>query len=203
MATQTPIQGETRRNGYFCLFNRGGGSTQVFEQGRSRGESTRKGRPVLSESRLTQTSQEVFSISKPADTQQGLQTPIRGLQTLPSTTGVLWAELAASGDSGSAEPQQTQLFMSSLRKAKSRWTRGRSHRCFVLPRWLHFPQLCNVSLHFPEAHKRAFSGYHPVMIAFLEMVLREEEGSPVPHRALTADSPKNPSPFPASLVEAG
>lgn len=90
---------DSGRNGYFCLFNQGGGSTQVSEQGRSRGESTRKGRPVLSESRLTQTSQEVFSISKPADTHQGLQTPIRVLQTLPSTTRDPWAELAASGDS--------------------------------------------------------------------------------------------------------
>jgi len=51
---------------------------------------------------------------------------------------------------------------------------------------------------------RAFSGYHPAMIiSFLGVVLREMEDNPVPHNAFMADSPKNSSPFPAALVEAG
>lgn len=42
-----------------------------------------------------------------------------------------------------------------------------------------------------------------MITSFLEAVLREKEGNPVPHNAFIVDSPKNPSPFPAALVEAG
>lgn len=156
MATQTPIQGETRRNGYFCLFNRGGGSTQVFEQGRSRGESTRKGRPVLSESRLIQTSPEVFSISKPADTHQGLQTPIRGLQTLPSTTGHPWAELAASGDSGSAEPLADTALLEQPEKGKKQVDKRQESSLLCPAKMAPFPSALQCVLTFPRGPQESF-----------------------------------------------
>lgn len=42
-----------------------------------------------------------------------------------------------------------------------------------------------------------------MIISFLEAAFREKEGNPVPSNTFMADSPENPSPFPAALVEAG
>lgn len=62
-----------------------------------------------------------------------------------------------------------------------------------------FPPAVRCLLTFPRGPRERFSGYHLEMItSFLETVLREEKESPIPNKALMADSP---SPFSTALVQ--